>query len=72
MFVVHFLENKNVLLLQLLTRVPTEGEDLTIKGRKVKVSSVKTIDEKNYHVEVIIEKVIKNKPIVDYSKKKKR
>ena len=72
MFVVHFFENKNPLLIQFRKSVPSVGENLTIKGRKGKVSVVNSIDEKNFHVEVIIEKVIKNKPIVDHSKKKKR
>ncbi|MBS4198106.1 hypothetical protein KHA93_00330 [Bacillus sp. FJAT-49732] len=72
MFVVYFLENKNVLLNQLLKRVPSVGEDITIKGRKGKVSSVESIDEKKFHVQVIFEKVKKNTLIVDNSKKKKR
>jgi hypothetical protein len=74
MFVVHFIENKNVLLSQLLQRVPTVGESITIKGKKGKVSSVSAIDEKHFHVELAIEKVInKNKvATLDNSKKKKR
>ncbi|WP_066070279.1 hypothetical protein [Neobacillus soli] len=72
MFAVHFFENKNQLLTQLLRRVPSVGEDLTIKGRKGKVSSVTSIDEKNIHVQIILETVKSNKPIVDNSKKKKR
>lgn len=73
MFVVNFFENKNHLLSQLLRRVPAVGEDLTIKGRKGKVSSVNNIDEKNIHVEVVLEVVNKNKTaLVDNSKKKKR
>ena len=74
MFAVHFIENNNVLLTQLLNRVPAEGEELKIKGRKAKVSSVKDIDELNIHVQVIIEvvNVNKNKLVVDNSKKKKR
>ncbi|MDP4162998.1 MAG: hypothetical protein Q8898_07825 [Bacillota bacterium] len=72
MFVVHFFDNKNLLLNQLLKRVPSVGEDLTIKGRKGKVSSVNNVDEKNIHVQVILETVNKNKLIVDNSKKKKR
>lgn len=72
MFVVHFFDNKKLLLNQLLKRVPSVGEDLTIKGRKGKVSSVENIDEKNYHVQVMLETVNKNKLIVDNSKKKKR
>jgi hypothetical protein len=72
MFVVHFFENKNLLLCQLLKRVPSLGEYLTIKGRKGKVSSVDSTDEKNIHVQIILETVNKNKLIVDNSKKKKR
>jgi hypothetical protein len=72
MFVVHFFENKKLLLNQLLKRIPSVGEDLTIKGRKGKVSSVESIDEKNYHVQLKLETVNKNKLIVDNSKKKKR
>ena len=72
MFAVHFFENKNPLLCQLLKRVPSVGEDLKIKGRKGKVSSVNSIDEKTIHVQVILEIVNKNKLIVDNSKKKKR
>jgi hypothetical protein len=72
MFVIHFLENKNVLLTQLLKRVPTVGEDIVIKGKKGKVSNVTNIDEKQFQVQIIVEKVKKNKQIVDNSKKKKR
>ncbi|MEH7482916.1 hypothetical protein V7157_18015, partial [Neobacillus drentensis] len=59
-------------LTQLLNRVPTEGEELKIKGRKAKVESVKNIDDLNIHVQVTIEVVNKNKLVVDNSKKKKR
>lgn len=72
MFVVYFFENKNLLLNQLLKNVPSVGEDLSIKGRKGKVSSVDSIDEKNVHVQIVFEKVKKNIAIVDNSKKKKR
>ena len=74
MFVVHFLENKNELLSQLLKHVPSVGEDVVIKGRKGKVSSVTNLDEKHIHVQLFFEKVKvnKGKSIVDNSKKKKR
>jgi glycine cleavage system H lipoate-binding protein len=72
MFAVHFIEKNNVLLTQLLNRVPTEGEELKIKGRKAKVESVKNIDDLNIHVQVTIEVVKQNKLVVDNSKKKKR
>lgn len=72
MFIVYFFENKNVLLSQLLKHVPSVGEDLRIKGRKGKVSSVNSIDEKTIHVQVILENLKENKSMVDNSKKKKR
>ncbi|WP_308128753.1 hypothetical protein [Bacillus sp. sid0103] len=72
MFAVHFIENNNVLLTQLLNRVPTEGEELKIKGRKATVSSVKNVDELNVHVLVTVEVVKKSKFVVDNTKKKKR
>lgn len=72
MFVVYFFENKNLLLSQLLKRVPSVGENVVIKGRKGSISSVKSSDNKNYHVQVLLEKVNKGKTVVDNSKKKKR
>ncbi|WP_102346386.1 hypothetical protein [Bacillus sp. Marseille-P3661] len=72
MYSVHFFENKNLLLSQLLNQVPSVNEDLKIKGRKGKVSSVHPIDEKSVHVQIILEKVNKKAPVIDQSKKKKR
>jgi hypothetical protein len=73
MYAVSFFENKNLLLSQLLKRVPSVGEELKIKGRKATVSSVNNIDEKKAHVQVIFETIKKdNKQAVDNSKKKKR
>lgn len=74
MFVVYFFENKNLLLTQLLQRVPSVGENLKIKGRKGKVSSVTNVDEQKFQVQIVLETVNKNKlaAAVDNSKKKKR
>jgi hypothetical protein len=72
MFVVHFFENKNALLNQLLKRVPAVGEDLTIKGRKGKVTSVTEVDEKTVHVQVTLETIKKASLVADPGKKKKR
>jgi hypothetical protein len=72
MFVVHFYENKNALLNQLLKRVPAVGEDLTIKGRKGKVTSVTEVDEKTVHVQVTLETIKKASLVADPGKKKKR
>ncbi|MCM3122764.1 hypothetical protein QNH36_12020 [Mesobacillus sp. AQ2] len=72
MFVVHFFENRNELLNQLRQQVPSVGEDLRIKGRKGKVTSVLAVNEKTYHVHLALES--KQKPTVaaDPGKKKKR
>lgn len=74
MFVVKFFENKNLLLTQLLNRVPEVGENLTIKGKKGQVSSVSSIDETHIQINLTIEKKVisKNKLPLDNSKKKKR
>lgn len=72
MFAVTFLDHKNVLLCQLLKRVPSIGEDVTIKGRKGKVSSINPIDEKNIHVQVVLETVKPKVAVLDNTKKKKK
>jgi hypothetical protein len=75
MFAVHFFENKNLLLSQLLQTVPSVGEELKIKGRKAKISSVTNVEENKFHIQVVIEieKVTKGKnAVVDLSKKRKR
>ncbi|WP_066367305.1 hypothetical protein [Neobacillus fumarioli] len=73
MFAVSFLENKNVLLLQLLIRIPSVGEELKIKGRKAKVLKVENVDDKKVHVQVALEAVAKkDMKLVDQSKRKKR
>ncbi|ULT59242.1 hypothetical protein L1999_12235 [Neobacillus drentensis] len=73
MFAVHFFENKNLLLSQLLQRVPSVGEELKIKGKKGTISSVTNVEENKYHVQVVLEKVTKGKnAVADLSKKKKR
>ncbi|MCM3767679.1 hypothetical protein [Neobacillus niacini] len=71
MFAVHFFENKNALLTQLLKQAPSVGEDLKIKGRKAKVTAVKNIDDKNIHVQVTLEILKQKQPVVDPKKKKK-
>ncbi|MFT4413654.1 hypothetical protein ACLM5H_07325 [Fredinandcohnia humi] len=72
MFAVHYFENKNLLLTQLLNTVPSVDEDIKIKGRKGKVSNVTSIDERNVHVQVTLEAINKNKKVIDNSKTKKR
>jgi hypothetical protein len=72
MIVVHFFENNSVVLSQFRNQIPSVDENIKIKGRKVKVSSVKEIEENKFHVHVIFEQVVKNKLIANDTKKKKR
>ena len=72
MYVVYYYENKNQLLNQLLKRVQTVGEDLTIKGRKAKVTSVNSIDERKYNVHVTLAPIQKNKITLEDLKKRRR
>ncbi|MDQ1001153.1 putative transporter YbjL [Neobacillus niacini] len=74
MYVVHFFENKEELVNQLLGSAPAVGDAITIKGRKGKVTSVNQVDDKHVHVQITVEKVVvKNKPVAaDLAKKKKR
>jgi len=72
MYAVHFFDNKNLVLCQLLNRFPSVGDDIKIKGRKGKVSSVLSISEKVIHIKITFETVKKSNVIVDQSKKKRR
>jgi hypothetical protein len=72
MYAVYFLENKDILLCQLLRNIPAEGDILTIKGRKGTVTSLESIDENKIQVQLEIQKIPKAKLAADTSKKKKR
>ncbi|WP_163100369.1 hypothetical protein [Peribacillus alkalitolerans] len=72
MYVVYYYENKNQLLNQLLKRVPTVGENLTIKGRKAKVTRVNSIDERKFQVQVTLEPIQKAKISLEDLKKRRR
>ncbi|MGX4608497.1 hypothetical protein [Priestia megaterium] len=72
MVAVHFFENRKLLLSQLRENIPSTGDDLKIKGRKGTVLLVNDIDEKNVHVEVALEKVVKKNLALDNAKKKRR
>lgn len=69
MFVVHFIVSQNVLLTQLLQKVPTVGEEVKIKGRKGKVMSV-NMEDMNARVQVILEEVKKKNATVDKRKRR--
>jgi len=72
MVAVHFFENRKLLLSQLRENIPSKGDDLKIKGRNGTVVLVNDIDEKNVHVEVALEKVVKKNLALDNAKKKRR
>lgn len=71
MFAVYFYDKKDVVLVQCRSQVPTEGEALTVKGRKGKVSRVEETDQK-FHVYLELEPERKNNVALDPAKKKKR
>ncbi|KAF0817308.1 iron sulfur protein [Bacillus sp. ZZV12-4809] len=72
MFAVYYLDGKNVLLNQLRKSVPHEGEEVRIKGRKGKVTSVMAVEESKIHVQVELESVNKAKLAAADDKKKKK
>lgn len=72
MVIAYFLEDKNVLLSQFRKHLPSVGEEVTIKGRKGKVSNISIMDENKVEVHVVLDKLTKHKVIVDDSKKKRR
>ncbi|MEH7237482.1 hypothetical protein [Bacillus sp. JJ1562] len=71
MYVVHYFENKNLLLTQLVQIVPSVDEVIKIKGRKGKVSKVNDIDERNIHVYVELDRIVKKNAVVDPKKKRR-
>lgn len=71
MFVTHFYENKTSVLSQLLVNLPTVEENIKIKGRKAKVAQIVQIDDSNYHVSIIFEKIPKKQPVKEIGKKKR-
>lgn len=72
MYTVYYLEGKNILLNQLRKNIPGEGQDVKIKGRKGKVTSVQTLEDNKVLVHVTLETVNKNKAVLVDPKKKKR
>ncbi|MEH7382195.1 hypothetical protein V7138_17170 [Bacillus sp. JJ1533] len=71
MYVVHYYENKNLLLTQLVQNVPSVDEAIKIKGRKGKVTNVTDIDERNIQVQVVLDRIVKKNAVSDLKKKKR-
>jgi len=73
MYAIHFYENNNYVLNQVLRTIPSIDENVVIKGRKGKVTSVQEIKENVYYVFVEFEKVVdKSKTAIQDMKKKRR
>lgn len=74
MYAIHFYENKNYVLNQVLRNIPSIDDNVTLKGRKGKVMSVEEIKENVYYVYIEFEKIVdKSKTATkDLGKKKKR
>ncbi|WP_077618021.1 hypothetical protein [Bacillus sinesaloumensis] len=71
MYVVHYFENKNLLLTRLVESLPAVDEAIKVKGRKGKVIKITEVDEKNVHIQVEVDRIVKKK-VIDDSKKRRR
>lgn len=74
MYAIHFYENNNYVLNQVLRNIPAIDESVTLKGRKGKVMRIEEIKENVYYVFVEFEKVVDKKKLAaaELAKKKKR
>ena len=74
MYAIHFYENKTYVLNQVLRNIPSIDDNVTIKGRKGKVTNVEEIKENVYYVYIEFEKIVdKSKAAAkDVGKKKRR
>lgn len=74
MYAIHFYENNNYVLNQVLRNIPSIDDNVTIKGRNGKVIRIEEIKENVYYVFVEFEKIVDKKKLAaaDVGKKKKR
>ncbi|HWI48183.1 MAG TPA: hypothetical protein VNU45_08195 [Rummeliibacillus sp.] len=72
MFTVHFLDNKEIVLSQLLKSIPSLNEELKIKGRKGKIVNVVKLDDNKFQIHLIFEKKKKNTFISNEVDKKRK
>ncbi|CAM5180394.1 Preprotein translocase subunit SecA OS=Ureibacillus acetophenoni OX=614649 GN=SAMN05877842_103225 PE=4 SV=1 [Ureibacillus acetophenoni] len=71
MYYVTFFENRSLIMSKLTTTLPTENENINLKGRKGTVLSVEKLDDKHINVHVALEKVIKKSAVLEPNKKRK-
>ncbi|WP_102691509.1 hypothetical protein [Rummeliibacillus pycnus] len=71
MFTVQFLDHKEIVLSQLLRKVPLVNEELKIKGRKGKIVNVVKVDQTKFHIHMIFETKKKPTVLIDFDNKRK-
>ncbi|UZH06946.1 hypothetical protein [Heyndrickxia coagulans] len=69
---VHYYENQQHILSQLVNRVPVCGQDIRIKGRNGKIKDILEITENVYRVQVQLEPAAKKRTVTVDNKKKRR
>lgn len=72
MYAIHFYENNNYVLNQVLRNIPAVDDNVTLKGRKGKVMRIEEIKENVYYVFVEFEKVVDKSKTAALDVKKKR
>ncbi|MBD3108341.1 hypothetical protein IEO70_08175 [Bacillus sp. AGMB 02131] len=74
MAVIHFIEidKKQVVLTQILKKIPAVDADVKIKGRKGKIMSVEEKEENIFHVQVFFEPIVKKQISLKDDKKRRR
>ncbi len=71
MYNVTFYENRELIMSKLTSTIPTENENINIKGRKATVINIEKLDEKKINVHVSLEKVVKKVTNLEPNKKRK-
>ncbi|MBF8416942.1 hypothetical protein ABET14_03005 [Heyndrickxia coagulans] len=69
---VHYYENQQHILSQLVNRVPVCDQDIRIKGRNGKIKDILEITENVYRVQVQFEPAAKKRTVTVDNKKKRR
>lgn len=70
--IVHFFENKTIVLSQLLENIPLVNDPIKIKGRKGTVTDVIEVEKNKVHVQVVFEKVNKKRSLTKEIDKRRR
>ena len=71
MYNVTFYENRALVMSKLTSAIPSQNENIQLKGRKATVTNVEKLDERNVHVHIVFEKIVKKATVLDPKKKRK-